>query len=157
PVVETTGVATNAAAGVTETTGAQAAAAAGVAEALAAPSLYHPASSAFVTETTHLIQAGPVGWPGATLLHGFVAGVPVRGDVPVDARPAAGDLRPALGHHGDDVVAALVEPGLGAASPDQRRALERLLSAFTGQLMPRLGSPDGIVDVEEHEHRAAFG
>ena len=29
-------------------------------------------------------------------------------------------------------------------------------SAFTGQLLDRLATPDGLVDIEEHEHAAAF-
>ena len=45
---------------------------------------------------------------------------------------------------------------IGAETADERRGLERILSAFTGQLLPRLGTADGLVDVEEHEHSTGF-
>jgi hypothetical protein len=119
-------------------------------------SAYRPASGAFLTADATVVQAAEVGWPRSCLLHGLVCGVPVRGGVPVDARPRPDALRPALGKHGGDVAAALVAPGFGATTLDQRRAVERLVVAFTGQLLPRLGSRDGVVDIEEHEHAAGF-
>ena len=73
----------------------------------------------------------------------------------MDQRPSSGvDL--VLGRHGDDVAAALAAQNLGVGSVEERRGMERLLSAFTGQLLAQLGSPDGVVAVEEHEHEAGF-
>ena len=47
---------------------------------------------------------------------------------------------------------------LGARRPcDQpRRDTERLLAAFTAQKLNRIGTPDGLAEIEEHEHAAAF-
>lgn len=90
----------------------------------------------------------------SSLLHGSVYGVPVAGPVDVDGRPDTRTLSVALGQHNDDVLAALgVLPGSTAA---QRRDAERLLEAFTLQLLNRIDSPDGLAEIEETEHGAAF-
>lgn len=90
----------------------------------------------------------------STLLQGVVYGVPVTGGVPVDQRPAATELRVAIGRHDDDVIAALAAvPGAPASA---RQATERLLSAFTAQRINRIGTPDGAVEIEEHGHASAF-
>jgi len=89
----------------------------------------------------------------SSLLHGAVYGVPVRGAATVDRRPAASALSVALGLHDDDLIAAFAAAG---ATPDERRATERLLTAFTAQKVNRLASADGLVELEEHEHAAAF-
>ena len=34
--------------------------------------------------------------------------------------------------------------------------MERLLAAFTGQVLDKLGTSDGVVEAEEHEHLAGF-
>ncbi|MGH9272497.1 MAG: hypothetical protein ACRDZ2_14630, partial [Ilumatobacteraceae bacterium] len=100
-------------------------------------------------------------WPHACLLHGAVWGVPVA---PMPTEPAALDNRPAattvdiaLGAHDDDVIGALVSRALAPTTEESRRDTERLLSAFTGQLLRGLDSPDGGVAIEEHEHQAGFG
>lgn len=99
-------------------------------------------------------------WPHATLLHGSVYGVPVR---PVDAtllaghRPSADVVRVALGSHDDDVICALAVGGFETTTDEARRDTERLLGAFTGQLLREIGAPDGAVAVEEHEQHIAFG
>ena len=90
----------------------------------------------------------------SSLLHGAIYGVPVAGTAPVDRRPSAGTLRVAIGQHEDEMLAAL--SAAPQATPEQRRASERLLTAFTAQKINRLGSPDGLVELEEHEHAAAF-
>ena len=99
-------------------------------------------------------------WPHASLLHGSVYGVPV-GDATqssnLDNRPDPGQVRVALGAHDDDVIGALVSTVLSGSADPARRDTERLLSAFTGQLLRDLDAPDGAVAVEEHEHRATFG
>jgi hypothetical protein len=89
----------------------------------------------------------------SSLLHGAIYGVPVRGDVSVDRRPSAEGVLVALGLHDDDLLAGL---SCAQATPDQRRAAERLITAFTAQKVNRLGSADGAVELEEHEHAAGF-
>ena len=88
----------------------------------------------------------------SSLLQGAVYGVPVRGAPSVDRRPAADALSVALGLHDDDLIASFAAEG----TPEQRRATERLLAAFTTQKVNRLASADGLVELEEHEHAAAF-
>ena len=110
------------------------------------------AASVFATDAGQRFTA-PAWHLRSTLLHGAVYGVPVRGAVTVDRRPAAKQLSVALGLHDDDLVASFA----AAQEPaDQRRATERLLAAFTSQKVNRLGSADGIVELEEHEHAVAF-
>jgi len=90
----------------------------------------------------------------SSLLHGSVYGVPVTGKPTPDRRPAPTSLRVAHGAHGDDVLAAFTsEP---SDSLEERRAAERLLAAFTGQKLSGIGSPDGVVAAEEHEHLGGF-
>jgi hypothetical protein len=108
--------------------------------------------SVFATEASQHLKAKP--WQlRSSLLHGAIYGVPVRGAPVVDRRPAASDLSVALGQHDDDVIAAFAANG---ASPDQLRATERLLTAFTTQKVNRLASADGLVELEELEHATAF-
>jgi len=89
----------------------------------------------------------------SSLLHGSVYGVPVQGAVSVDRRPPPASLQVAIGLHDDDLVSSLAAHG---ATPDQLRATERLLTAFTSQKVNRLASPDGPVELEEFEHGAGF-
>ena len=97
--------------------------------------------------------AAPAWHLRSSLLHGAIYGVPVRGAPPVDRRPAADGVGVALGLHDDDLLAAFAA---AQATPDQRRATERLIAAFTAQKVSQLGSPDGAVELEEHEHAVAF-
>ena len=98
-------------------------------------------------------------WPHASLLHGAVYGVPLGTDpgAEVDNRPAPEAVRVALGSHDDDVIGALASAGFGPADDEARRDTERLLGAFTAQVLRELGSPNGAAAVEEHEHGIAFG
>ena len=89
----------------------------------------------------------------SSLLHGSVYGVPVRGPVLTDRRPPASALSVAIGLHDDDLVSSFAAHG---ATPDQLRATERLLTAFTSQKVNRLASPDGLVELEEYEHAAGY-
>jgi hypothetical protein len=118
---------------------------------------YEPVMTAFADVAGRVVASEPT-FPRSTLLHGYVHGVPVAG--PVDAalenRPAATDLSVVLGHQADDVVATLATDGFGITEPDARRATERLVAGFTGHVLDRLATPDGLVDIEEHEHGAAF-
>jgi hypothetical protein len=108
-------------------------------------------NSVFATEASQRLTAHA--WHlRSSLLHGAVYGVPVRGAPSVDRRPAADALSVALGLHDDDLIAAFAADG----TPEQRRATERLLAAFTTQKVNRLASADGMVELEEHEHSAAF-
>ncbi|HEY2929116.1 hypothetical protein [Piscinibacter sp.] len=118
-----------------------------------------------VVETQKLISASAFASDAATryvapawhlrssLLHGAIYGVPVRGDVSVDRRPSAEGILVAIGLHDDDLLAGL---SCAQATPDQRRAAERLITAFTAQKVNRLGSADGAVELEEYEHAAGF-
>ena len=111
-------------------------------------------SSKFAAEAAGVFRAEP--WHlRSTLLHGAVYGVPLTGPVGPDVRPAGDSLRVSLGRHDDDVLAALAS--LPDTPEDARRDVERLLAAFTAQRLPQIGSPDGLVETEEHEHDAAFG
>ena len=116
---------------------------------------FSPAVSKLVGDAVNVIAAEPK-WPRTALLHGSVHGVPVNGPVVVDQRPQAPQVDLALGHHGDDVAAALAAAGEGIADPGERRAMERMLAAFTGQILPELGTSDGAIDADEHEHEAGF-
>lgn len=116
---------------------------------------FTPSFSALADVGASVVSSEPR-WPRSTMLHGAVHGVPVTGPVVADARPDADNLEVALGHHGDDIAATLTAAGLGADTFEERRSLEHVLSAFTGQLLPSLGSPDGLVSVDEHEHASGF-
>jgi hypothetical protein len=116
---------------------------------------FAPGVSCLISAASQVIAAPP-SWPRTTLLNGTVHGVPVTGAVMADQIPAASGVDIAIGHHGDDVASALTAAGLGVTAADERRNLERILSAFTGQLLPELGTPDGAVDADEHEHAAGF-
>jgi hypothetical protein len=102
------------------------------------------------------VVVGPARPTYASLLHGSVTGVPVDGTLPgADDRPAREAVTAAAGLDVDDVVAALGARGLGLAE-DQRRSAEQLVAAFTGDLLDRLGAPDGLVDLLEREHADGF-
>ena len=116
---------------------------------------FSPGVSRLIGAGVDVIAAGP-SWPRSTLLHGTVHGVPVKGPVVADQMPAAAGVDLAIGRHGDDVAAALAAAGLGITAPADRRSLERVLSAFTGQILPELGTANGAVDADEHEHAASF-
>lgn len=111
------------------------------------------ATSAFATEASRRFVADP--WHlRSSLLHGAIYGVPVSGAPFIDRRPDASVLSVALGQHDDDLLAAFaVAP---QATVEQRRAWERLLAAFTAQKVNALASANGLVELEEHEHAAAF-
>ncbi|MEO6525025.1 MAG: hypothetical protein ABIP93_00205 [Gemmatimonadaceae bacterium] len=111
------------------------------------------AASAFTTEASQRYVA-PAWHLRSSLLHGAIYGVPVSGAPTIDRRPSAAALSVALGHHDDDVLAAFASTP--SATAEQRRATERLLAAFTSQKVNRLGSADGLVELEENEHAAAF-
>ncbi|CAA9303316.1 MAG: hypothetical protein AVDCRST_MAG61-1220 [uncultured Friedmanniella sp.] len=90
-----------------------------------------------------------------SLLHGSVLGVPIDGALGVaDDRPAS-VTGSAVGSDLDDVTAALAAPAFGVAE-DARTSAERLMAAFTSGLLARITTPDGIRDLEEHEHADGF-
>ncbi|MGJ7497165.1 hypothetical protein ACSFA8_19045 [Variovorax sp. RT4R15] len=111
------------------------------------------AASTFASDAAKRFVA-PAWQLRSSLLHGAIYGVPVAGKAPVDRRPDAAQLRVALGQHDDDLLAALA--AVPQATAEQRRTSERLLAAFTAQKVNRLASADGLVELEEHEHAAAF-
>ncbi|GAA3601669.1 hypothetical protein GCM10022199_01510 [Marihabitans asiaticum] len=91
----------------------------------------------------------------ATLLHGSVVGVPLT-DVPtVDEAPRTAALAASLGLDVDDIAAAFAAPSLGTSDED-RLTGERLLAAFTGNLLEELGQPDGLDSLEDREHSDTF-
>ncbi len=112
----------------------------------------HVTVSAFASEAIDRYVA-PAWQLRSSLLHGAIYGVPVRGAPTLDRRPAAAGVGVALGLHDDDLLAAFAA---AQATPDQRRATERLIAAFTAQKVNRLGAADGAVELEEHEHAVAF-
>jgi hypothetical protein len=113
----------------------------------------HVATSIFATEAARYFVTAP--WQlRASLLHGAIYGVPVAGAPSIDRRPTASVVSAALGLDDDDVLAAFASAT--QATAEERRATERLLSAFTAQKINRLGSADGLVELEEFEHAAAF-
>jgi len=92
----------------------------------------------------------------ACLVHGSVLGVPVGASLPAaDDRPAQAALGVALGQDLDDVVAAFGARVLNLDAA-HRRSAETLMAAFTGGLIERLGTPDGLEDLAEHEHEDGF-
>jgi len=93
--------------------------------------------------------------PRSSLLHGQVHGVPVRGEAVADQIPDGADAELVLAQDDVEAVAALAASSL-EGEPEERRALERVLAAFVNQLLLRLDTPDGLVDIEESEHAAGF-
>jgi hypothetical protein len=126
-------------------------------EAISPVTRYEPFLTPFADVAHRVVSSEPL-FPRSTLVHGCVHGVPVGSgvDAPLENRPQADALAVALGHHGEDVAATVAADGFGVTDPGQRRAVERLVSGFTGQLLDRLATPDGLVDIEEHEHSIAF-
>ena len=127
-----------------------------VQDALLTAKAYSPLASKLAENAAAVVAAEPR-QPRLSLLHGSVHGVPVRGPVIADLRPDPSGIDLALGRHVDDLAAVLAAVNLpDGAAPAKRRALERLLSAFTGQVLSKLGTPDGAVAADEHEHEAGF-
>jgi hypothetical protein len=131
--------------------------AASIRRAIEPTTRYEAHETPFADVAKRVVASEPL-FPRSTLLHGCVHGVPVGGeaDPGLELRPAADALGVVLGDHDDDVVASVAADGFGVTDPDQRRAAERLVSGFSGQILDRLATPDGLVDIEEHEHGAAF-
>ncbi|HZC61431.1 MAG TPA: hypothetical protein VE464_07310, partial [Streptosporangiaceae bacterium] len=102
---------------------------------------YQGAASALARAAGDVIRT-PVWQTPSTLLHGSVLGVPLDGTVAADARPDATGARVVLGVAPDDLIAGLIEPGLAAQTPEQRRAVEMLVGAFGAGVLKRLGTPD---------------
>jgi hypothetical protein len=91
-----------------------------------------------------------------SLLHGSVLGVPIGGGLgSADDKPSIDDIATAVGLDLDDVTAALAAPGFGV-DDSKRHAAERLMAAFTGDLLNRISTPDGVRDIEEREHADGF-
>lgn len=131
--------------------------AASIRRAIEPSTRYEARMTPFADVAKRVVASEPL-FPRSTLLHGCVHGVPVGGEVDpgLDRRPAADALAVVLGHHDDDVVASVAADGFGITDPEQRRAAERLVGGFSGQSLDRLATPDGLVDIEEQEHGAAF-
>ena len=118
-----------------------------------------PASSGFLNEAVAaaIVDAPPT---AATLLHGRIHGIPVRGAIAPDNRPDPATTRVVLGSHTTDVAATMAAASSGLAGTgdhQQRRGAERLLAAFAAGHTARLGDADVWADVEQYEHAQAFG
>lgn len=110
----------------------------------------------FASQASAVVPGQAIALEASTLLHGTVVGVPVNGtsDGP-DLRPAPASTRVAFGDSIDELVATLAATGLGATGAE-RATLERLLWGFNARLLARLGSPDGLADLDEACHAAGF-
>ncbi len=92
----------------------------------------------------------------ASLLHGMVAGVPIGGTLPSgDDRPRAAGLQVAVALDTDDVVAAFWSAAIDADQAE-RQGIEQLAAAFAGGTLKKLGTDDGLRDIEEREHDDGF-
>jgi hypothetical protein len=118
---------------------------------------YESQLTPFADVARRVVSSEP-SFPRSTLIHGAVFGVPISGpvDPKLENRPADSDLTVALGHQSDDIAATVATDGFGVTDPNDRRAAERLIGGFTGQILDRLATPDGLVEIEEHEHDAGF-
>jgi hypothetical protein len=117
---------------------------------------YDVSRSAFADEVGRVVKTRPRHL-FSTLLQGTIHGVPLGGHaVPIDQRPSPAQVGLAIGLHGDDVAAAFASEGIAISDARKRRDTERILSAFTGQRLDELGTPNGAIDIEEHEHAAGF-
>jgi hypothetical protein len=112
--------------------------------------------SELAAEARAVTPTRPVGTEASLLLHGAVVGVPVSGATAgLDLRPSADVTGLALGESLDDLVATMTVAGLGLAG-EQRATVERLLFAFSSRLLARVGSSDGLADLDESRHAAGF-
>jgi len=120
-------------------------------------------ASLFADAAASAVHAEP-SWPRSSLLHGSVYGVPVAPLAPAamaDNRPAPDAVDLTWGAHDHDVAATLAASTLVTAptvntAAAERRGYERLLAAFTGSLIDRIDTGDGVADAEEWEHAAGF-
>ena len=117
---------------------------------------YFAAVGGLFAETASLLGATVTAEPYASLLHGSVHGVPVKGAVVADQRPSARAMSVAFGLHSDDLASVFASTGLDLATPDDRRDVERLVSGFTHDLLAGVGTTNGIFAIEEEEHGSAF-
>ena len=108
------------------------------------------------TESSSRLGSAVALEPYASLLHGVVHGVPVTGGVIADQRPKENEVTLAFGQDNDDLAAVFAAAGLGIAQPNDRRDVERLISAFTHDLLSGMAASNGIVTIEESEHASAF-
>lgn len=92
----------------------------------------------------------------AALLQGSVVGVPLAGQGGLDEAPRSERMAASVGLDVDDIAAAFAAPHLRSGAPADRLTGERLLAAFTGNLLAGLGEPDGLDDLEDREHTDTF-
>lgn len=91
-----------------------------------------------------------------SLVHGSVIGVPINGTAQgSDDRPDPSTIGGSVGLDIDDIAAALAASGFGLDAA-HRQTAERLMAAFTGDLLTRIGTNDGLSDLEEREHSDGF-
>ena len=123
----------------------------------AGQSEYRPARSGFAKGARNIavLRSTPT---ALTLLHGRLHGVPFRGEGLPDDRPRQGSISVAFGPTSPS-VSALIASGamVDAASSDQQRDAERLLTAFQSGLLSRIDNPDVWPEIEHYEHLQGFG
>lgn len=107
-------------------------------------------------ETASRLGTAVVQEPYASLLHGTVHGVPVKGNVVSDQRPLAREMTVAFGFHSDDLASVFASSGMNLAEAQDRRDVERLVSGFTHDLLSDIGTSNGVFAIEEGEHLSAF-
>jgi hypothetical protein len=113
--------------------------------------------SPFAEEKNQRVRWVPPTHLYSSLLHGVIHGVQISGTrLAADQRPRKRSVGLALGLHGDDVAAALASESLDIDDDAKRRDNERILAAFTGRRLDELGTADGVINVEEHEHASGF-
>lgn len=136
------------------------------ADGLAARAAYTSTAAAYqaIGATSLAREAGSwvtgagVATEASTLVHGALIGVPLPpagGIRAVELRPAGTAVGVVAGGHVDDLVVAGLSAVLGGDG-ESRRALERLLTAFSSGQLPKLADPDGLVEIDETEHAAGF-
>jgi len=91
-----------------------------------------------------------------SIFHGLIHGVPIRGAASGDHRPSQSSISVGFGTTEDRVLASLTADSGGISDRDQQEAVETTLAAFTAQILDRLNSADGLVEIEQSMHRSEF-
>ncbi len=91
-----------------------------------------------------------------TLMHGVIYGVPIRGTVRADQRPAPAQVDLAMSPTLERVIAGFAAKGMGLSTPNEREYAERLITAVANGSIMDLGQPDGAVRLDEAEHDDGF-
>jgi hypothetical protein len=91
-----------------------------------------------------------------TVMHGVVYGVPIRGGIAKDSAPDASRIELAFAPTLETVIACFASKGLNLTTTKDREYLENLVTAVANSSIRNIGSPDGIVALDEAEHADGF-